>query len=274
MKFEPVIKWSGSKRSQSESIISHFPKVIDTYYEPFIGGASVLRQLLHSDIKVKKYICSDINEDLINLWNYIRETPVVLAYMYEEMWNELNKDNDLERKKQYYYDVRARFNQSRSPIDFLFISRTTTNGLIRYNQKGEFNNSFHITRNGIKPDTLMKIMLGWAELLNKHHVQFVHMSYENIKTNTNDYIYLDPPYANTKGMYYGTIDYTILWDWLRQQGCKYSLSFDGTCGVEDRTYAVPDDLYNEHLYIYSGCSGFKRLKEQTTEYVSESLYIK
>ena len=100
------------------------------------------------------------------------------------------------------------------------------------------------------------------------------MSYENIKTNDNDYIYLDPPYANTKGMYYGSIDYTILWNWLRQQQCKYSLSFDGTCGNEDRTYDVPEDLYNEHLYIYSGCSSFKRLKEQTTEYVKESLYIK
>lgn len=41
--FQPVIKWSGSKRSQCEDIISLFPKEINTYYEPFCGGASVLR---------------------------------------------------------------------------------------------------------------------------------------------------------------------------------------------------------------------------------------
>ena len=40
--FQPVIKWTGSKRSQSEEIIQYFPKEIDTYYEPCCGGASIL----------------------------------------------------------------------------------------------------------------------------------------------------------------------------------------------------------------------------------------
>ena len=78
MKFQPVIKWSGSKRSQSEEIIKRFPKKIDTYYEPFIGGGSILFQLLNSDIEVKEYICSDINEELIALWNIIKEEPYEL----------------------------------------------------------------------------------------------------------------------------------------------------------------------------------------------------
>ena len=39
MNFQPVIKWSGSKRSQSEEIIKYFPKEIDTYYEPFVEVA-------------------------------------------------------------------------------------------------------------------------------------------------------------------------------------------------------------------------------------------
>lgn len=36
--FQPVIKWSGSKRSQANEIIKYFPKNINTYYEPFVGG--------------------------------------------------------------------------------------------------------------------------------------------------------------------------------------------------------------------------------------------
>ena len=55
MKFQPVIKWSGSKRSQSEEIIKRFPKQIDTYYEPFLGGGSVLFQLMNSNIEVNYY---------------------------------------------------------------------------------------------------------------------------------------------------------------------------------------------------------------------------
>lgn len=66
--FQPVIKWSGSKRSQCENIIKYFPKEIDTYYEPFCGGASVCRALMESkDHKVNKFACSDLNRDLINI---------------------------------------------------------------------------------------------------------------------------------------------------------------------------------------------------------------
>lgn len=274
MKFEPIIKWSGSKRSQSEEIVKKFPKEINTYYEPFVGGASILFQLLHSNIKVKKYICSDINKDLIDLWKMIRDNPNFLYERYNEMWNELNIDENLERKKQYFNFVRARFNKDRFPEDFLFISRTTTNGLIRYNQKGEFNNSFHVTRCGIKPKTLKEIINQWSSMLNKFNVQFVHMSYDEIQTKENDFIYLDPPYAGTKGMYYGTIDYDKLWNWLRKQPCKYALSFDGTCGKEDRTYEVPNDLYNSHIYLSSGNSSFKKLRYEKVEGVKESLYIK
>ena len=39
MKFQPVIKWTGSKRRQSEEIIARIKDVeYDTYYEPFCGG--------------------------------------------------------------------------------------------------------------------------------------------------------------------------------------------------------------------------------------------
>lgn len=51
--FEPAIKWSGSKRSQAFEILGYFPYEIDTYYEPFCGGCSVLNRLMHSDIQVK-----------------------------------------------------------------------------------------------------------------------------------------------------------------------------------------------------------------------------
>ena len=276
MKFHPVIKWRGSKRSQSEEIIARIKDVeYDTYYEPFCGGCSVLFQLLHSDKKFKRYVCSDINADLISLWNMIKDNPSKIIKEYEKMWNELNIDDDKERKKNYYYMVRERFNKHKNPCDFMFIMRTTTNGMPRYNKNGEFNNSFHVTRDGIKPKTLEKIILQWSSLLNKFNVQFIKVDYTRIHPSENDLLYLDPPYANTKGMYYGKIDYNKMWDWLRLQKCDYILSFDGKTSSVDMTYEVPTDIYTTHEYLYNGNSSFRRvIGTSNSEYVRESLYIK
>lgn len=106
--FEPAIKWSGSKRSQAEEIVNRIPMEIGTYYEPFCGGCSVLRRLLSSkEHRVNSFVCSDANSDLIDLWNSIRDCPEFIVQEYTQMWNELNKDNDLERKKVYFNHVRG-----------------------------------------------------------------------------------------------------------------------------------------------------------------------
>lgn len=273
--FEPVIKWSGSKRSQAEKILSYFPDSIHTYYEPFCGGASVLRRLLTSDITVKEYVCSDINKGLIDLWNIIKNDHKVVGTYYRALWTELNKDDDKERKKAFFADVRERYNKEHNPLDFMFIMRTTTNGMPRYNKDGDFNNSFHVTRDGIIPDTLDNVLSEWGTLLKTKDVKFIACPYTDIQPTDKDYVYLDPPYANTKGMYYGAIDYERLWSWLRGLSCGYLLSFDGKSGTEDNTFAVPCDLYSKHEYIYSGNSSFKRtIGKSKDSIVYESLYIK
>ena len=273
MKFQPVIKWSGSKRSQSEEIIKRFPKEINTYYEPFVGGGSVLFQLMNSDIKVNNYICSDINKDLIDLWNMIKNKPNFLCDCYKVMWNELNSIEDLDKRKEYYYNVRERFNKFRKSEDFMFLTRTCANGLIRFNSKGDFNTPFHFSRPGINPDELKKIIYQWSNLLNENSVEFICQDYKNINSSEKDLIYLDPPYFNTKGMYYGQINYEELWEFLSIQKSTYVLSFDGKTGKKDMTYEVPNHLYDAHDYIYNGISGFGKIHKKQ-EYVSESLYVK
>ena len=273
--YEPVIKWSGSKRSQAEKILTFFPKEIDTYYEPFCGGASVLRRLLDSDIKVNHYVCSDLNSGLIDLWNEIINNPLEVYFYYKKLWNELNVDDDKQHKKEYFASVRERYNKEHNPLDFMFIMRTTTNGMPRYNRDGEFNNSFHVTRNGIIPETFEKIIFEWSHLLKRNNVEFISCSYEDIKPTDNDFLYLDPPYANTKGMYYGTINYEKFWNYLRSLPCKYALSFDGKSGDIDNTWNVPEDVYIRHEYLFSGNSSFKRtIGKSNDSIVYESLYVK
>lgn len=275
-KFQPVIKWSGSKRSQCDKIVSNFPKEIDTYYEPFVGGGSVMRMLLESDIKVKRIVCSDLNNDLIDLWQMIKSSPETVIQEYAVLHILLSSMKTEQEKKEYYEHIRKLFNKYRNPILFLFLLRTCYNGLVRYNQKGEFNSPFHLNRNGINHITFGGIVEQWSKLLNERNVEFRCCSYEEIKPKENDLLYLDPPYANTNNsMYLGGFDNVKFFDWLREAKCSWFLSYDGKSGEVDNTYNVPEDLYDSHIYIESGNSSFKRLKvNDKKSVVYESLYFK
>jgi DNA adenine methylase len=191
------------------------------------------------------------------------------------MWNELNqKSNSLEDKKRYFEKIRERLNKEHNPNDFIFIMRTTTNGMPRYNKNGDFNNSFHITRDGIIPDKFEKIVYKWFNLLNKYNVQFIHQSYEKINPTKNDLVYFDPPYANTKGMYFGGINQSSFFTFLSHLPCDWLLSYDGIAGERNLISEVPETLYKRHILINSGNSSFRRVigKNKYCN-VQESLYL-
>jgi len=273
---QPIIKWSGSKRSQASKIVSLLNDTYEIYYEPFCGGCSVLFYILnYCPNRFSKYICSDINRELIDTFNMIKNNPQEIFNNYKIMWKELNKDNDLERKKNYFNKIREEFNKTKDAKLFFFIMRTTTNGMPRYNSNGEFNNSFHVTRKGINPSRLETILYQWNKLLNRFNVEFLHCSYDSIKPSKYDFMYLDPPYVNTRGMYYGTIDYDNLWRFLKNCDCDYFLSLDGIAGDEINIVDIPKELYNQHLLLYSGNSSFRRVIGKNTHVsVKESLYVK
>lgn len=287
MNLEPIVKWSGSKRSQAKEIISRFPKDIDTYYEPFCGGCSVLYRLLNTpSVKVRHYVASDINADLIATWNEIKNNPDRLMEEYVQLWTKFSLCETFmltpqehrkvlfAHRKEFFYEIRDRLNREHRPADFLFIMRTTTNGMPRYNDFGSFNNSCHFSRPGIDPVRLDKICHQWSRLLDEKNVEFRNCSYEDIKPNKESYLYIDPPYFNTKGMYFGKIEFDKFWDWLKGQKCRWAMSFDGKRGDDDNTYDVPKYLYVRHEYLNSGKSSFERyLGEGRTEDVFESLYL-
>lgn len=281
MNLEPIVKWSGSKRSQAAAIVARMPREIATYYEPFCGGCSVLYRLLNTpSINVARYVASDVNKDLIGLWNMIRDYPEELCSGYRELWEAFNRHglcpDDYERRKEVFYTIRERYNKNHSPIDFLFIMRTTTNGMPRYNDNGEFNNSCHFSRPGIHPDRMEEICRGWSILLKDKKVEFRSASYETINPGAQDFIYLDPPYASVhkRQMYYGGIDIDAFVKWLSSQRCKWILSFDGKRGETDCTYEIPNILYQRHEYLNAGNSPFVRyLGKRETVDVFESLYL-
>lgn len=278
MDFQPIVKWVGSKRIQSEDIVAHFPYFISTYYEPFCGGCSVLFQLLNSpDHYVNRCVCSDINGDLIDLWNTVKRDPDGLFSEYERMWNEMRSIPDRQDKRKYFENVREEFNQTRSPYCFFFLLRTCTNGVPRYNKFGNFNNTFHLTRDGIKPKRLKPVIYQWSNLLNEHNVHFRRCDYRTVldEVELDDFVYLDPPYEMTRstGKYFGKVDFFDVFDRMRlmkDREIRFALSFDSS----DMSVIVPEDCYTDMVNIVSKNGGYRKTElKLDNKDVYESLYV-
>ena len=312
----PFIKWSGSKRKQAPYIVSKFPKEINTYYECFLGGASVLHELLNQiacgSISCKHIVCSDINKDLINVWNMFKN-PDTRQKLYDG-YCELHKA--LKRRGEYiegtqpnrthitkcqtlYYEIRQQYNDyidrnkysDKRTIIFYWITRTCFNGLIRYNPKtNHFNASFHVGgRFGITPNELQSVFESWGCVIdsfikNGGTIEFVNKSYNDVicDAKEGDVVYMDPPYENTTGMYFcKELDTKYFWNVLSKlndRKVKWLLSYDGISGNNDLTADVPN-LYVRHEYVNAGHSSFKKLKSKTTkekknkDIVKDSLYM-
>lgn len=287
---QPVIKWTGSKRTQAEHIIQLLPDNINTYYEPFLGGGSMLIRMIEECEKgnkhVKRFVATDMNIDLIDIFRIIRDCPEHLIEDYRLRSNVLRlseMSRGWECATEYYNSMRRLYNACEEqdalrPYLLFFLTRTCFNGLIRYNESGEFNTSFHVNRLGMEPDRMEKIIREWSRLLNKYDVRFGASSFEYVLPlveNEDDFVYLDPPYANlTSKMYqHEVFDNEKLFEMMRQLPCKYAMSYNGRVDDKDNTFNVPTDLYVRHEYIDAKNSAFRKIVSQKTKLVQESLYL-
>jgi DNA adenine methylase len=265
-----LIKWTGSKRRQARQILAHFPRKIATYYEPFLGGGSVLYELLGTDIEVGRIECSDTCAPLMKLWSIIATDPHGLMRKYRESWRKLQ-----EKGEPHYFKVREDFNRRQDPYLFFFLLRTCRTGLVRFNKAGEFNSGFHNARQGMSPERVESLVADWRRRLDGKDIHFFTRDYREVKSKKGDLLYLDPPYQNETNQYYsGMIDFEGFFKWLRHQRGDHLLSLNGFLGDEDRTIPVPEDLYDEHVQIKNGDNPFDRLNGKVSQAVSDSLYIK
>ena len=70
---KPFLKWAGGKRQ----LLPYIKKYINKkkigkhkYYEPFLGGGSIFFDLAHENSSI-----NDLNEEIINCYNVIKENP-------------------------------------------------------------------------------------------------------------------------------------------------------------------------------------------------------
>ena len=144
---KPSLKWAGGKGQLLKEIRKYYPFVnqnITRYAEPFVGGEAVLFDIL-SNYDLEEVYISDINAELINTYQTIRDNPDKLIEILCNMQDEFISLG-LDDRKKYYLKKRERFHFLK--IDdgavekaalMICLNKTCFNGLFRVNQKGLFN---------------------------------------------------------------------------------------------------------------------------------------
>lgn len=215
---KPFLKWVGGKTQIIKEVIGLFPTEMNNYYEPFVGGGSVLLALLSSvqqgAIQVSGHIfASDLNLNLIALYENVQKDVEALITAVRALTTEFatctgtvvnRAPNTLAEAKNsresYYYWIRARFNAldtgERSTVAasamFLFLNKTCFRGLWREGPRG-FNVPYGNYKN---PSVIDETHIRAVSDLIKDVVFFCEPFTDCLSTcNAGDFVYLDPPYA-------------------------------------------------------------------------------
>lgn len=180
---KPFLKWAGGKYRVLDTILPYFSKG-NRYIEPFVGSGAVA---LNTDYE--KYLLSDINPDLINLYNVaIHEN----GKFVDSLKNIFVPKNNQEKT---YYAFRNTFNTTKDPFKkavlFVYLNRHGFNGLCRYNRSGGFNVPLGKYRNPYIP---IKEVMDFVEKLK--NAEFVCQDFEKTmaQAGRGDIMYCDPPY--------------------------------------------------------------------------------
>ena len=215
----PCLKWVGGKTQ----ILHHIKELLigtsfNTYYEPFIGGGSVLLMIISmietGQINLKKIIISDINWQLICLYNSIKNNPYILMDEIDMLYKNYERADVVEYEKRHkvvlttledaikkgktymYYYFRKQYNEIKIPCVtiaalFVILNKLCFRGLYRTGKNG-FNTPYG---NYINPRIYTRHnIIKMSCLFNTHNIIFKHQSYDVLKPTDKDLVYMDPPY--------------------------------------------------------------------------------
>jgi DNA adenine methylase len=199
----------------------------DRWIEPFLGTGVVA-----FNSGYKEAILNDANPHIIQFYKEIQSGSITKEKAIEYLQFE-GKRLSLSNNDGYevYLEIRKRFNEDFSPLDFMFLSRSGFNGLMRFNRKGKWNVPFckkpnrfsksYITKISNQIEKVSKVITPLWEFTSEDFSKTI------IKAEEGDIIYCDPPYFGRHVDYYNgwkEEDEELLFTLLSQTKAKFVLS--------------------------------------------------
>lgn len=192
----PFLKWAGGKGQLAPQLEAHFPKKIDGYIEPFVGGGGMFFYLFNLGRINGRILLADINEELINAYTAVRDCV-------EELIDALSAHRE-KHCRDYYYQIRAE--DYRPGVEgaarTIYLNKTGFNGLYRVNSSGKFNVPLG---SYVNPKIFDRAAFHDASSTLQGVELAVRDFHDTIaQAETSDFIYLDPPYVPVSATSYFT----------------------------------------------------------------------
>lgn len=182
---KPFVKWAGGKQSITDRIVKRFPAGYKRYFEPFLGGGSVLLSACPTNA-----IAGDSNEWLIQTYMAIRDNwPAVAANL-----------DLLPNTKEDYLRIRklssSERNLQKRAAYFIYLNKTCFRGLYRVNRNNQFNVPYgDYSRRYYDPENLNAV----SEAIKSIELKVGDFELTVNEARKGDFIYFDPPYFKLGG---------------------------------------------------------------------------
>ena len=257
--FVPPIKSQGIKTKLVDWISANVETLkYDRWVEPFMGTGVVA-----FNVRPKKALLCDSNPHLIRFYNSLKNKEITSGIVRKHLTEEGKKLLDSNGK--YYYEVRNRFNSEKKLLDFLFLSRSCFNGMMRFNKKGGFNVPFCKKPNRFAQALITKItnqVENISQIIEHGDYTFKLQDFkETLKElKSNDLVYSDPPYIGRHVDYFDSWseeEEIILKTGLFNSNSKFILStwLSNQYRTNDYVFSVWKDCFvttKEHFYHVGG----------------------
>lgn len=200
MKLKTFIKWIGNKSKHLKHILPHIPKDYNTYIEPFVGSGSMFLKL-----QPDNWIINDINKDIINVWNNIKDNPEYIIEVFKEYGKIFKPMNNKDKLKYCRMLIKIledmEYDLSRAILYMLLKFSSYMGNIVSRNQ---FYFEGIDMRIYIKNDypflkqTYYDNLFNVNKFLNKNKGKILNLDYKNVLkyAKKDDFVFLDPPYID------------------------------------------------------------------------------
>lgn len=279
----PILYMGNKSRLIRRGLINLFPNNINKFIDTFAGSVTV-----SMNIKANKYIVNDIDETLHSYYNIFSkmDKKVISEHIKQRILDFklptkttircFSDNKEVEKFKRAYHKFRDFYNKNKTPLDLYTLMFFAFSQQFRVNKNGDFNMPFG---NNCFSSKNEEAIVNGCEFFTKENLSIYKKDFQEllseIDLNTDDFVYLDPPYSITTATYNESSSWNenndqrlfCACEKLHKEGTKFGMSNviinKGITNKELIEFCISNNfnVYTPNDFKYHAC-GKENIKQQ------------